>query len=41
MHEFLKFLPQKVWHVITIIERKEIYGVSRQSKIPYYIQSFC
>ena len=41
MHKFLKFLPQRVWHLITIIERKEIYGVSRQSKIPYYIQSFC
>ena len=37
MQEFLKFLPPKVWHLITIIKRKEIYGVSRQSKIPYYI----
>ncbi len=41
MHKFLKFLPQRDWHLITIIERNEIYGVSRHSKIPYYMQSFC
>ncbi len=40
MHKFLKFMPQRVWHLITIIERKEIYGVSRQSKIPLISNHF-
>ncbi len=35
MHKFFKLLPHRVWHLITIRERKEIYGVSRQSNIPY------
>ncbi len=33
-------LPQKVWHLVTNIERKEICGVSRQSKIPYISNHF-
>ncbi len=40
MHDFFKLLPHRIWHLITIIERKEIYGVSRQSKIPYISNQF-
>ncbi len=40
MHKFLKFLPQRVWHLSIIIERKEIYRVSRQRKIPSISKHF-
>ncbi len=40
MHKFFIFLPQRVWHLVTVIGRKEMYGVSRQSKIPYISNHF-
>ncbi len=40
MHKFVKFLPQRVWHLITIIGRKEMYGDSRQNKISHISNYF-
>ncbi len=37
---FLKFLPQRVWNLVTIIERKEMYGVSRQKNFFYISNHF-
>ncbi len=40
MREFLNFLHQRVWHSITIIGRKKMYWISRQSKIPFMSNHF-